>query len=684
MKLSKYAFGGGGYGEGNICYQTCATSRRQVFVNLRPYLITLTLVVGSLLALLLLSPVALWATPITSSIPLGFEPGAVATDSVNNLIYVVDQGNLRIRVIDGATGSLLPNSFPVDSALSVSYIAVDGERHRLFVDYYCSGCYGYVQVFDIDTQMEVSRVENSYGAGGMAINPDNGRVYIAMFHTVWVLYPNGAGGYYLGKRIEGLGDKAGDVTFDSLHQRLYVSIHHENEVAVVDTSTETLINTVPVLVGNPTTVAVNPNNRHVYVGQNLGNRISVVDGATETALPDILLADGPILVDVDPTTALVFVGMREAMSVGIVDGNTDTVLCPLIPIYGLPTGLTVNTADHCAYVGVRGQKSIFKVCGCATPNPPIADAGIDISLFSDAVAAATICGIATDPDEGDSLSYSWLEGQVVLLDWTSVGSNGECPLALNQVSLGLGMHTFTLKVKDSNQAVASDDMILTIVNSAPHAAATGAGTYEVNSNVVLGGQVSDFDGDLLSYSWMEGGVLLSSGSIQTVSGGAPVDLPSLVLSNVAIGTHTIVLQIDDGTNPPVKSEVVVQIIDDIPPKLAPIPNITILWPPNHKMVAIAIQANAIDNSGLPALLTASVTSNEPEDGLGDGDTAPDWTEPVINQETGTITLQLRAERSGKGNGREYSVAITATDISGNSISATVKIIVPHDKGKDKR
>lgn len=54
--------------------------------------------------------------------------------------------------------------------------------------------------------------------------------------------------------------------------------------------------------------------------------------------------------------------MREGMSVGIVDGNTDTVLCPPIPIYGLPTGLSVNTVDHCAYVGVRGQMSIFKVC----------------------------------------------------------------------------------------------------------------------------------------------------------------------------------------------------------------------------------------------------------------------------------------------------------------------------------
>jgi YVTN family beta-propeller protein len=331
------------------------------------YLTRLMLATGSSLALLLLSTAVLWAAPTTSSIPLDFAPGVLTTDSVNNRIYVVDQGNLQIRVIDGATGSLLPNSFSADIPLG-GILAVDGVRHRLFVSYLCSGCPGYVvQVFDIDTYQEVSRVSLANGAAGMVINPDNGRLYVAIegSREVWVLYPDNAGGYSLGNIITGFGDKPNGVTYDRLHQRLYVSIHHANEVAVVDTSTETLINTVPVLAGNPMSVAVNPNNRHVYVGQNLGNRISVVDGATETALPDISVGDGPVLVDVDPTTSRVFVGLREAQSVGIVDGNTDTFLSPLLPIYGAPISVSVNTIDHCAYVSVNsyiGQKSIFKVC----------------------------------------------------------------------------------------------------------------------------------------------------------------------------------------------------------------------------------------------------------------------------------------------------------------------------------
>jgi len=104
-----------------------------------------------------------------------------------------------------------------------------------------------------------------------------------------------------------------------------------------------------------------------------------------------------------------------------------------------------------------------------------------------------------------------------------------------------------------------------------------------------------------------------------------------------------------------------------------------LWPPNHKMVNIVIKVSTNNDSVKPLTLTASVTSNEPQNGLGDGDMAPDWTAPVIDQANGVITLQLRAERSGNGNGRVYTVFVTATDFSGNTSTASVEIIVPHDK-----
>jgi hypothetical protein len=70
-----------------------------------------------------------------------------------------------------------------------------------------------------------------------------------------------------------------------------------------------------------------------------------------------------------------------------------------------------------------------------------------------------------------------------------------------------------------------------------------------------------------------------------------------------------------------------------------------------------------------------VVSNEPDNGTGDGDTANDI---VIFD---NLTFQLRAERSGNGNGRIYTITYQVTDWAGNSALATATVTVPHDKGK---
>ncbi|MFH1147396.1 MAG: right-handed parallel beta-helix repeat-containing protein [Pseudomonadota bacterium] len=321
--------------------------------------------------------------------------------------------------------------------------------------------------------------------------------------------------------------------------------------------------------------------------------------------------------------------------------------------------------DMGAYEGVANQ-------------PPAANAGENVAISSSEVAVTSIQGIASDEDLDDILKYRWLEGTTVLLAWTSAGINGQCPLDLGTLATSIGAHMLVLEVSDG-QVTSSDEMILTIENSAPNAAPTGAGVYEINSEVSLGGNVSDYDGDLLSYEWKEGPDVLFSGSIQAVAEGTPVVLPQRSISNLGLGFHTIVLCVSDGVNAPISSEITVETVDTTVPTIAPVADQTILWPPNHRMVDIVIEANASDNSGLPVALTASVSSNEPIDGLGDGDVSPDWTEPIIDQ--GRIMLQLRAERSGSGNGREYTIAITATDNAGNSSTADVNIIVPHDKRK---
>lgn len=113
----------------------------------------------------------------------------------------------------------------------------------------------------------------------------------------------------------------------------------------------------------------------------------------------------------------------------------------------------------------------------------------------------------------------------------------------------------------------------------------------------------------------------------------------------------------------------------------------VLWPPDHKYQTFNLSdcvtsvTDACD--GILDINTAGkitrVTSDEAEDdkltngASGDGNTCNDI---VI---TGNTSVDLRAERSGKGNGRVYTVFFDVTDASGNVSSSSCKVAVPHDQ-----
>ena len=98
-----------------------------------------------------------------------------------------------------------------------------------------------------------------------------------------------------------------------------------------------------------------------------------------------------------------------------------------------------------------------------------------------------------------------------------------------------------------------------------------------------------------------------------------------------------------------------------------------LWPANHKLVEIEI-LGVVDACRQPAAITIdSIMQDEPTNGLGDGDTSPD------GFGVGASTAEIRAERSGTGNGRVYHIGFTADDGRGGICTGEVLVGVPHDK-----
>ena len=198
-----------------------------------------------------------------------------------------------------------------------------------------------------------------------------------------------------------------------------------------------------------------------------------------------------------------------------------------------------------------------------------------------------------------------------------------------------------------NQPPSADAGADQIVNAGPDCLAT----------VTLRGSGSDPENDPLTFEW--------SGSFGVVSGAtAVVSLPA--------GIHVITLKVRDGKGGEGRDTVTVTVRDTTAPIIQSVTaNPSVINKTGHEMVPVVISVSATDGcSGAVTCRIVSVTSNEPISGTGGGDLSPDW---VI---TGALTVQLRAERSPKGNGRIYTITVVCTDAAGNSSTSTTTVTVP--------
>lgn len=116
--------------------------------------------------------------------------------------------------------------------------------------------------------------------------------------------------------------------------------------------------------------------------------------------------------------------------------------------------------------------------------------------------------------------------------------------------------------------------------------------------------------------------------------------------------------------------------DNEPPKLSVSVTPNTLYPPNHQMVEIKVNINVSDNiDPNPTVSLLSITSNEGQNVKGDGNTSTDI------KITPDGRVFLRAERSGTGTGRVYTLTYKASDAAGNVTQATAEVKVPHNKAK---
>jgi hypothetical protein len=226
----------------------------------------------------------------------------------------------------------------------------------------------------------------------------------------------------------------------------------------------------------------------------------------------------------------------------------------------------------------------------------------------------------------------------------SAASGSTFPLGATQVTVtatdagNTTSKTFTVTVRDTTAPVLSLPPSAVLEATGPCGAAV---TYTASAADLVSGNVP------VSFSIQSGSVFPLGTTSVTVTATDAAD-------NTATGTFTVT--IGDTTAPAFQS-------------LTASPDS--LGSPNHKMVPVTLAASVADVvDAAPDTRIFSVTSNEPVNGTGDGNTTSDW------EVTGALTLNLRAERTGNGTGRTYTITVESVDNFGNRSLKTVTVVVP--------
>jgi hypothetical protein len=218
----------------------------------------------------------------------------------------------------------------------------------------------------------------------------------------------------------------------------------------------------------------------------------------------------------------------------------------------------------------------------------------------------------------------------------------------------------TLTVADSRGGISACSALVTVVDRTPPAIACPASLTMNNDPGLCSARVATGQARVTDNC---------PGA--TVSGsrgdGQPLDAP------FSVGITEVVWTARDGSGNTAACAQTVTVRDVEPPVISDVTaDPATLWPPNHRMVDVTVGYEVKDNCDRLEQLACGlqVRSNEPVDGTGDGDTAPDWEVRDAHR------VQLRAERSGHGDGRVYGTDIACSDSKGNASAARTAVTVP--------
>jgi YVTN family beta-propeller protein len=265
--------------------------------------------------------------------------------------------------------------------------------------------------------------------------------------------------------------------------RIYVANQDGDTVSVINGATNTVIHTIPV--GNgPACVGVNPDTNRIYVANFISDNVSVIDGATDTVIQTIPVGDDPNGVGVNPATNRIYVANYLDDTVSVVNGATNTVLTT-VNVGDRPYFVKANPATNRIYVSNYGSNNVSVINGATN------------TVLTTIPVGSTPHGIGVNPAtnriyvaNSSSDNISVINGNTNTVIGTAIAGNGPY-----DIDVMPGLNRYYVVNDDGNTLSIMDGSTDTqlsapAVGSEPNGVAVNTATYTV--------YVANYGGDTVS------------------------------------------------------------------------------------------------------------------------------------------------------------------------------------------
>ncbi|HLM24430.1 MAG TPA: YncE family protein, partial [Pyrinomonadaceae bacterium] len=215
---------------------------------------------------------------VIATVPVGDSPRGVAITPDGARVYVANAGSTSLSVIDTGTNTVVDTVLVGLRSLAVA-ITPDGSRLYVAND-------ETITIIDTATGMVVSTIppRGGFDPFGVIFTPDGTRAYVED-RSEFLNIIDTASNTLVAHILQNILHDALTITPDGT--RIYASTASSTTVSVIDTSTNAVVNSIP-LGGNnsPTDSALTPDGARLYL-PNVPNTVSVIDTASNTLVTTI-------------------------------------------------------------------------------------------------------------------------------------------------------------------------------------------------------------------------------------------------------------------------------------------------------------------------------------------------------------------------------------------------------------